>query len=188
MLNYNNPYYQPYQNNIPMQQYPNHFVNAMQQNYAQQQSQQAQPQNQQTITTQPPIMQPQANIGKIIPVSNREEATASPVDLINGTPSFFYNKEKNEVYIKQFDVPTGKGVFKTFIEIQPIEEPRTEVTEQEKINPYKEDFRYLKDGIDGLYRVLAEIQCPISNAKEYNSDVIDAETEKTETKSKKRGQ
>ena len=180
MMNYVNPYYQQLQGNMPMGQYPNHFVNAMQQAYGT-----PQPQSQQTVTTQPPIMQPQASVGsKIIPVSNREEATASPVDLINGTPSFFYNKEKNEVYIKQFDVPTGKGVFKTFIELQPVEEPITEVKEQVSINSYKEDFRYLKDGIDGLYRVLAEIQCPV-NIKEVNADVIDVEPEEVKTKGKK---
>ena len=186
MMNYTNPYYQQFQGNMSMGQYPNHFINAMQQAYGNPQQQVQQPQqSQQQITTQPPIMQPQLSIGsKIIPVSNREEATASPVDLINGTPSFFYNKEKNEVYIKQFDVPTGKGVFKTFIELQPTEEPLTEVKEPVKANPYKEEFRYLKDGIDGLYRVLADMQCP-ENIKEVNTDVIDVEPEEVKPKGKK---
>lgn len=145
MMNYANAYYQPYQGNM-MNPYPNHFVQAMQQNYGQ-------PQQQQQITTQPPIMTPQNNANKIIPVSNKEEATASPVDLVNGTPSFFYNKEKNEVYIKQFDVPTGKGIFKTFVEVQPM------VDEQvPQINPYEQELRYIREGVEGLYRILSRPQ------------------------------
>ncbi len=185
MMNYANPYYQPYPNNMMQPQYPTHFAQALQQNYSNTQPQTQQTQQQQQITTQPPIMTPQAFSGsKIIPVSNREEATASPVDLINGTPSFFYNKEKNEVYFKQFDVPTGKGVFKTFIELQPVEEPLSEVKETVRVNPYKEDFTYLKEGIDGLYRVIAEMQCPVYY-KENKDAVIDIEPEEVKPKGKK---
>ena len=35
---------------------------------------------------------------KTLPVTNREEANATQVD-INGTPTFFYNQAKNEIYI-----------------------------------------------------------------------------------------
>ena len=148
-----NPYYQ---GNI-MPQYTTPFVSAMHQNYGQspQVQQQSQPQQQQTITTQPPILQPQTSASKITPVSNREEATASPVDLVNGTPSFFFNKEKNEVYYKQFDVLTGKGIFKTYVETQIPEEP---TTSQQTIKNYEPDFEYIKEGIAGLYRKLDKIQ------------------------------
>ena len=121
MMNYANAYMgqNPYNNMI--NPHPSYFANALQQPYLnqQQQLQQVQQQNQQQITTQPPIMQPQASGSKIIPVSNREEATGTAVDLINGTPSFFYNKSNGEIYLKQFDIPTGKGIFKTYIETQP---------------------------------------------------------------------
>lgn len=194
MMNYaSNPYYQPYLNNIAMGQYPNHFVNAMQQNYGFQPQNQTQAQSQQQITTQPPIMQPQANGSKIIPVSNREEATGTAVDLINGTPSFFYNKSNGEIYLKQFDIPTGKGIFKTYIEAQPEIETSKE---QPVIINYDKQINYLIQGMDNLHRMIAQLQeqrqYPI-NIKEVNTDVIDIEPEPLEDYSKsksnkKRGQ
>lgn len=99
MMNYNPMGQMPYYQNNMFTPHPSYFANAMNQNYgnvsqpqvqSQQQSQPQQTQNQQTITTQPPIMQS----SKIISVSNKEEATGASVDLIYGTPSFFYNVEK----------------------------------------------------------------------------------------------
>lgn len=163
--------YYPYQQ---MNQYPNHFVNAMQQNYGLPQQPQVQPQaQQQTITTQPPIMQPQASVGnKMNFVSNREEATASPVDLINGTPSFFFNKEKNEFYLKQFDVPTGKGIFKTYVETQIPEETTIEETHN-----FEKEFEYLKEGIAGLYRKLEQMNQPVY-IKQANVEELEMEEPK----------
>ena len=188
-----NPYY-PYQQ---MNQYPNHFVNAMQQNYSlpqQPQMQSQQQTQQQTITTQPPIMQPQASVGsKIIPVANKEEATGTAVDLVNGTPSFFYNKSNGEIYLKQFDIPTGKGIFKTYIETQPENETSKE---QPVIINYDKQINYLIQGMDNLHRMVAQLQeqrqYPV-NIKEVNTDVIDIEPEPLEDYSKsksnkKRGQ
>ena len=187
------PYY-PYQQ---MNQYPNHFVNAMQQNYSlpqQPQMQSQQQTQQQTITTQPPIMQPQASVGsKIIPVANKEEATGTAVDLVNGTPSFFYNKSNGEIYLKQFDIPTGKGIFKTYIETQPENETSKE---QPVIINYDKQINYLIQGMDNLHRMVAQLQeqrqYPV-NIKEVNTDVIDIEPEPLEDYSKsksnkKRGQ
>lgn len=179
MMNYN-PYYQSFQNNIPMNQYPNHFVNAMYQNYGQQPQQQ----NQQQITTQPPILQPQINsiASKILPVTNKEEATVAQVDLINGTPSFFYNKSNGEIYLKQFDVSNGSAIFKTYVEtIPPVVEE-----EPKKTSNYDKEINYLINGIDSLHRMMAEIQhqYPIIEKENIN----DIETEKIETKIKKRGQ
>lgn len=164
-----NPFYQQYQ------MYPNHFVQAMQQTYGQPQQQQ----NQQQITTQPPILQPQNNLNsRIIPVSNREEATGTPIDLVNGVPTFFYNKGKNEVYLKQFDVPSGTAVFKTYIETQKIED----VVPPQEDNNYQKELHYICEGIDNLHRMVAKLQ------QDKVSDCIDTETEIVETKSKKRGQ
>lgn len=190
MMNYVNPYYQPqYQNNMAINPYPNHFVQAMQQNYGQPQ----QTQNQQQITTQPPIMQPSASGSKIIPVSNREEATGTAVDLVNGTPSFFYNKSNGEIYLKQFDIPTGKGIFKTYIETQPEIE---ETPEQQPVHNYDKEINYLIHGMDNLHRMVAQLQeqrqYPV-NIKEVNTESIDIEPEPIEDYSKsksnkKRGQ
>lgn len=188
MMNYANPYYQPYQGNM-MNAYPNHFVHAMQQNYGQPQPQQNQQQNQQQITTQPPIMTPSASGSKIIPVSNREEAIGSAVDLVNGTPSFFYNKSNGEIYLKQFDIPTGKGIFKTYIETQPeIEETK----DQQVIINYDKEINYLIHGVDNLNRMVTQMQqqsvMPIKQ-----EEIIDIEPEAIEEYSKsksnkKRGQ
>ena len=143
--------------------YPSYFANTMQQTYGNpvpQQQQQQQNQNntqQQSISTQPPILQPRIN-SYIIPISNKEEATAAQIDLINGTPSFFYNKGKNEIYLKQFDTQNGTAIFKTYGELQPTEEPLNNVSTQTDINRYDEELTYIKNGIDGLYRMLSDIQ------------------------------
>ena len=167
-----NGYYQYPQLN----QYPNHFVNAMQQNYGLPQQPQVQPQTQQqTITTQPPIMQPQASVGsKIIPVANKEEATGTAVDLVNGTPSFFYNKSNGEIYLKQFDIPTGKGIFKTYIEAQISDEPIAQETHN-----YEREFEYLKEGIAGLYRKLEQMDKPVY-IKQANVEEAEMEEPKSQ--------
>ena len=172
-----NPYYQ--QNGMFNNPHPNYFTNALQQAYAPQQ-------NQQTITTQPPILQPQGS--KMVLVANKEEATGSPVDLINGTPSFFYNKSNGEIYLKQFDIPTGKGIFKTYAEIPVVDEQPT----KDKSNPYEQELHYIREGVEGLYRMLAQIQenkqYPVT-IKEVNTETIDIDTDENKSlKSKKRGQ
>ena len=184
---YQNPYYMPVGN--PYQISP--YVAAMQQVYNQQQQPQVQQQQQQTqaqqqITTQPPIMQPQAIIGsKIMPVTNKEEATVAPVDLVQGTPSFFYNKSNGEIYLKQFDVPTGTAIFKVYSEtVQPEEVKQEEVPLQ---TDYSKEFQYLSEGIDNLHRMIANLQNQYATVEE----VIDVEPEPIEQKTfktKKRGQ
>ena len=148
MMNNYNPYYP--NNNMYNQPHPNYFTNAMLQTYQPQQQNQ-----QQSITTQPPILQPQGS--KMIQVSNKEEATGASVDLIYGTPSFFYNKSNGEIYLKQFDVANGNAIFKVYGEIQPIEEKPTVVEN----NAYDKEFEYLKQGIAGLYRKLEQLNQPI---------------------------
>ena len=192
-----NPYYQQYQ------MYPNHFVNALQQNYGiqqpqlQPQTQQTQPQpqqqQQQQITTQPPIMQPQINAisSRILPVTNKEEATVAQVDLINGTPSFFFNKSNGEIYLKQFDVSNGTAIFKTYNEIQPpAEEPKSE---HKTISNYDKEFNYLIEGVDNLHRMIAKLQQQPLPISELKTEPIDIDPEPIEEYSKsksnkKRGQ
>lgn len=187
MMNYTNPYYQvPMQNNMAMTPYPNHFINAMlqpTQSQAQTQVQtQPQLQNQQTITTQPPIMQPQSNVTRILPVANREEATVAPIDLINGTPSYFINKSNGEIYYKQFDVPTGSYIFKTYVQVK-----ETEQSKQDDINitpttvNYDKELHYISEGIDNLHRMIADLQ------NERTQEDIE-EVEVVKEKNKKRGQ
>lgn len=185
---YQNPYYMPVGN--PYQVSP--YVAAMQQVYNQQQQPQVQQQQQQTqaqqqITTQPPIMQPQTIIGsKIMPVTNKEEATVAPVDLVQGTPSFFFNKSNGEIYLKQFDVPTGTAIFKVYSEtVQPVEE---KIAETPQIN-YEKELNYICSGIDSLHRMVDDLQNRFVTKE--NEEVIDIEPEPIEEKtykSKKRGQ
>lgn len=180
MMNYNAmPYYPMYN------PHPSYFANAMNQNYGnpiQQQSQQPQnnqQQSQQTITTQPPILQP-VNNGKITPVSNREEATGASVDLIYGTPSFFYNKSNGEIYLKQFDVQNGTAIFKIYGEIQPIEEPKQEVLPKLDIKDYEPEFQRLNEGIDSLHRMLSELK-----EKQYSEYIESEDSEDKKVKGKK---
>ncbi len=188
---YQNPYYMPMGN--PYQVSP--YVAAMQQVYSQQQPQQTQQQQpqqtQQQITTQPPIMQPQSVIGsKILPVTNKEEATVAPVDLVQGTPSFFFNKSNGEIYLKQFDVPTGTAIFKVYSEtVQPEEEPQKETVQAD----YSKEFQYISEGIDNLHRMVANLQNQRPYIEKADAEIIDVQPEPIESYSKsknikKRGQ
>ena len=152
MMNYGmsnvNPYLNPQQMNNLMSQYPQYFSPATQT-----------PQMQQQITTQPPIMQPQnntRNTAKMVYVGNKEEATATPVDLVYNIPTFFYNRGTNEVYMKQYDSPTGNAIFKTFAEVQPVVEPLKQVSNEQGINHYENELKSIREGIDGLYRILLQ--------------------------------
>lgn len=169
MMNFNNglnPYMNPQQqvSNL-VNQYPQYFNPALQQAVATPQPQT----QQQQITTQPPIMQPQNNGSRILQVSNREEATATPVDLINGTPTFFYNKGKNEVYLKQFDVPTGTATLKTFIEV--VSEPET--NNEQVHNVYEEELKTIREGVERLYGMilpLTQERHPNKKGENKNND------------------
>ena len=152
------------------QPHPNYFTNTMLQPYntpTQQNTSQ-----QQNITTQPPILQPQGS--KMIQVSNKEEATGASVDLIYGTPSFFYNKSNGEIYLKQFDVANGNAIFKVYGEIQPVEEKPTVVEN----NIYDKEFEYLKQGIAGLYRKLEQFNPPVYIKEEENIEIEQPKTQK----------
>lgn len=56
--------------------------------------------------------QPYVNNGRIVFVTNIEEAKATPADML-GNPIFFYNKSKNEIYIKQTDA-TGAAPIREY--------------------------------------------------------------------------
>ena len=82
----------------------------------------------------------QTVLGRVIPVSAKEEATATPVDVVTGQPTFFYNKAKNEFYVKQCDVPTGTPIFKTFIQSpELVENDLSHVKTPESVNIYEKE-------------------------------------------------
>lgn len=131
----------------------------------------------------PQPTQPPQPVSKIIPVSNKNEATAYQVDLVYGFPTFFYNKVKNEIYLKQFDVQNGNAIFKVFGEIQPVEEPLSNVSAQKGINIYEKEFNRLNEGIDSLHRMIAKLQ------QFKDDEVIEIEpVDENKFKNKKRGQ
>ena len=181
-----NMYYPQFQGNI-YNPHPSYFANAMQQNYnpqSQQQPQQAQNQQRENITTQPPIMQSALSMinSKMIPVSNKDEAMAAQVDLVYGTPSFFHNKSQNEIYLKQFDVSNGAAIFKTYIE-KPIEVE--EKKEEQVTKPdYEVELRYISEGVDNLHRILAQMQNEYRQQRPISveTDVIDIEPDEVEIK------
>lgn len=84
---------------------------------------------------------------KMMLVSNIEEANATPVDTLNGLPSFFYNKSQNEIYMKQFNSVSGGAIFQTY-KLQMVENPAKQA------DPYEAEFRAINEKIDGLYSLL----------------------------------
>ena len=133
-----NPIYNP---NLTPQQRLMQYDNMQ----MQQQMQQAQPQ-----------MQPQMQNFSVVPVSNIEEANAFRVD-INGTPTFFFNASKNEVYMKRTNLQTGSADFFTFVGV---------VKKQE--HAQKEDrLKNIEDKLDELIR---KQTYPINKKKEVKDE------------------
>lgn len=95
----------------------------------------------------------------IMPVSNQEEANAYIVSP-EGTPTFFYNAGKKEIYLKQTNKDTGSADFFVFKAVKaPTKEEKEEKQEkEEKEKPvtYEKDFKALNDKIDGLYSILSK--------------------------------
>nr|DAL34570.1 MAG TPA_asm: hypothetical protein [Caudoviricetes sp.] len=99
---------------------------------------------------QTPIQQTKQQTLTIIPVTNKEEATAFMVDTL-GTPTFFYNAGANEIYLKRTNLETGGADFVIF---NKVVKPTTDF--KKGINTYKEDLKALSDKIDGLYSLLGQ--------------------------------
>ena len=184
-----NPYFGQFQNGMMNNPYqPTYFNYPMQNPYVQQAqnqqpTQQQQAQQPQQITTQPPILEMKNGINnEILSVANREEAIGFPVDLIHGRPSFFYNKSNGEIYLKQFDVPTGSAIFKVF------NETVEEVPQKPETIDYKKELDYISNGVDNLHRIIAKMQSernyPI-NIDRVEAETIEIENEQAENKNYK---
>ena len=93
----------------------------------------------------------QQNVLRMLAVTNKEEANATPVEF-NGVPTFFYNQSTNEIYKKQFDINSGLAVLQEFKKSEPLPEPISKENEVLSINPYENDFKALNDKIDGLQK------------------------------------
>lgn len=84
-----------------------------------------------------------------IPVSNVEEANAYRVDVF-GTPTFFYNAGKKEIYLKK----TNQSGLTDFLIFNLTEKPSVEENTPSGVFMPNEDYIALMDKIDGLYSIL----------------------------------
>lgn len=100
---------------------------------------------------------------KMTPVSNIEEANATPVDTLNGFPSFFYNKAQNEIYMKQFNNVSGGAIFQIY-KLQTAENPT------KSVDPYEVQFRAINEKIDGLYSLLKPTESDRFTQKKKKSE------------------
>ena len=145
-----------------MQQYIpfNPYMTAQQRLYQmeQQYPQLAQPQ---------PVQPAPAPVNNLItiPVTNIEEANAFRVDL-NGTPTFFYNAGKCEVYLKRTNTQTGLA---DFIVFGKIEQPKEETKPSIVTNNYEKELKEINSKIDGLYSLFSTVSLK-SDKEEEKSD------------------
>ena len=95
---------------------------------------------------------PQQNFSKAFTVTTKEQATNTPVDF-NGLPTFFYNQNANEVYLKQFDVRTGSAIWKEYKAVEPVGNDKPKYLDLEK---YDADYTALNAKIDGIITKLEE--------------------------------
>lgn len=126
------------------------------------------------LAQQNPFVQTQQNTQNLvtIPVTSIEEAKAFRVDL-SGTPTFFYNTGKNEIYIKRTNTQTGEADFRIF---QPVVESLL-LSEKNNVNLYEKDFKTLNEKIDGLYSLFTN-SAQVSNEIEQVSDQVSEQVKK----------
>ena len=98
----------------------------------------------------PRYVQPQVNnVSQGVQVSNVDEANAFRVDPL-GTPTFFYNAGKNEIYLKR----TNQTGLTDFFVFKNAGEPLSEVKKDLDVGISKDDFKALCDKVDGIYAMV----------------------------------
>lgn len=126
-----------------MQNYNTNFVNPYIQRLQNMEQQFYQPQQQ----TQPIQQQ---NFFRTLLVSNVEEANATQV-AFDGTPTFFYNASKGEIYLKKISTQTGLVEFSKFALAQ-------SPTGNEKVckcaNISEQQLKAINDKLDGLISIV----------------------------------
>lgn len=91
-------------------------------------------------------------------VTTIEEAKNAPIDF-SGKPVLYLNKVKNEVYLKQFDMSSGKTFFGRYIfEAEPPQEQS------------KDELKELKEQIANLYKLLEEKETKPKKEKAVKND------------------
>lgn len=95
-------------------------------------------------------------------VNKIEEAQNAPIDF-TGNPVLYLNKVKNEIYLKQFDMASGKTFFGRYIfDAQPVEEP--------KKDDVKEMLDLLNEKYDYLYKMFTEKEAKPRKEKAVKDD------------------
>lgn len=90
---------------------------------------------------------------RVLVINTAEEANRIPAD-INGSPLFFYNKNTNEIYVKQFYIGTGITTFDKYIKFEGDSKPNNEEKKENDINIYNDKFNAINDRLDGLQKQL----------------------------------
>lgn len=93
-----------------------------------------------------PQMQMQQPYFKMIAVTNEQEANATPVDIMNGTPTFFYNKSSNEIYMKQSQ-PNGTA---NFVKFGLLRQADLRENTSNNTNLYDDKLNAINDKLDTL--------------------------------------
>lgn len=77
-----------------------------------------------------------------LPVNSIQEAETAPVDY-SGNPVFYFNSRENEIYLKRFDMTSGKTLFGkyAFVPATPVEPP-------------KDEFKVINEKLDYLYKLM----------------------------------
>lgn len=123
-----------------------------------------------------PSIQPNSNtINSLttIPVTNIEEANAFRVDL-NGTPTFFYNAGKGEVYLKRTNTQTGLADFVVFGKVEHLDKSK----QTAHPDSYEKDFKALNDKIDSFSHKIDSLYSLFATAKEQNAAIGEVEETK----------
>lgn len=83
-------------------------------------------------------------------VDSIKEAETTPIDF-SGNPTFFFNRKENEVYLKQFNLQTGKTFFGKYVfsPIVPEEQPKSELN-----TDILDSLKRLESKCDYLYGML----------------------------------
>ena len=104
--------------------------------------------------------QPQYNSGRILFVTNIDEAKATPADML-GNPIFFYNKAANCIYVKQTDA-TGAAPIREYQLVKPPEQASTP-------SPLEQELRAIHEQLNALNKKLEKTkEKPVS--KKGNKD------------------
>jgi len=98
-----------------------------------------------------------------VPVTDIAEANAYRVDL-SGTPTIFYNRGKNEIYLKKINSQSGGA---DFLKFTLAECPMPEKVQKE------ENLQTLSSKIDGLYSLLNNYQNSTPVQPEQNEPQIE---------------